>query len=322
MSTIRTWTSWTKEEDEIIINNFNKIKNWKEMVPMLPTKTYNSIKARGTKLGLRTSPGYTWNKDFFIKPTTMNCFVAGFLASDGYLTKIKNRPNSKKISIKLAQKDIDFLGKIKSIVEFTGPINKYSSFRALQPLKDPTPKEYFYCTIDMNGANEAFEHLYSFWRITPRKSLTLEPPVLNQPEHIFAYFLGYFYGDGWVTEESKFEYKLGLLGTPNLLNYFNDYFNNFFVAENHSIYKSQSKAWVMGCSQSITYIIIKCLIALKIEDKHMLDRKWNQMKQYVYNLENNKLPTITINSIKKYISPQFIDFINRNNSYIPEKFLK
>ncbi|MBD2076247.1 hypothetical protein H6F86_20670 [Phormidium sp. FACHB-592] len=51
-------------------------------------------------------------------------------------------------------------------------------------------------TISISCCQNWFDDLEKHWNITPRKSLTLQPPNNLNPEHSLAYVKGFFDGDG------------------------------------------------------------------------------------------------------------------------------
>lgn len=61
--------------------------------------------------------------------------------------------------------------------------------------------------------------------ITPRKSLTLSPPQIEE-QYFLPFILGYFDGDGSLFKTSQYNnYGINIEGTKEILNWINDILN-------------------------------------------------------------------------------------------------
>jgi intein-encoded DNA endonuclease-like protein len=87
--------------------------------------------------------------------------------------------------------------------------------------------------------------LTEVYKITPKKSLTLEFSE-NIPEHLIKYFiLGYFDGDGSVCcykpkSSPNVNLDFSILGTNNMMNHFKNHINKHVPEAKGSIFKQQN----------------------------------------------------------------------------------
>ena len=112
------------------------------------------------------------NSWFFEEPTKLNSYIGGVLCSDGYVHK-----NEVGLEMQLADKTyVSNLARILS-----SEINVFERTESVG-FKFASPK----VVSDLN----------SVFNMTERKSLTLKPPNLSDENHIRAYILGQWDGDG------------------------------------------------------------------------------------------------------------------------------
>lgn len=119
----------------------------------------------------------------------------GFLAADGCIT----RGNCLRVNVALG--DRDHLGRLRSFLRATHPIATVSGYAALS-IYSPE-------LVTLLGS----------YGITPRKSLTLRPPVGLSKEDSLAYLSGYFDGDGYLTVSPGGYLTWQVLGTEALLSW-------------------------------------------------------------------------------------------------------
>jgi len=123
------------------------------------------------------------NHSAFSEYTSESCYWAGFLAADGNI-RITHH-GSKQIRLYLKKSDSDHLEKFKT---FLGSGHKVS----LSPTYDR-------CSFEFTSV-QIYDDLMKLYKLTPRKSMTLEPPE-NIPEDMKKHFIrGYFDGDGCLCE--------------------------------------------------------------------------------------------------------------------------
>lgn len=121
------------------------------------------------------------NDNFFSKPNLLNSYWAGFIAADGCI--IDKAHSQKLLVLELGIKEYKHLMAFKKAIDFIGKIGIYRKGRSCK----------FSITSDIlcNALNENF-------KITPRKTFTLEPPENLNKEQTLAYIIGYIDGDGSI----------------------------------------------------------------------------------------------------------------------------
>lgn len=204
---------WTNNEEKILQDKYGNIKI-EELEKLLPNHTRQAIQKWAQKLNLKgnsslASKRYTHDEHFFDSPNILNCYWAGFIAADGCVT------DDGLLSFSLSRKDRSILEKFTKCINFTGP------------LKDYCCDGKYYSRLQIWGAHNLKKSLFDIWNITLRKSLTLQPPNLNDISHIYSYIIGYFDGDGsfWLSCEKKSERRrpnISFCGTQSMMNWINN----------------------------------------------------------------------------------------------------
>lgn len=163
------------------------------------------------KITLRTkTTKYTANYNKFeVIDTAEKAYWLGFLAADGC---VYTRENNATIILNLHQKDIGHIQKFKEFMQTTAEIIEYTSTGGYS---NHTPM----VKISLNSKKMAQDLIDK--GITPRKSLTLNSPNIP-PQFYLPYILGYFDGDGSISELSSGEYSLSFQGTKETLEWINE----------------------------------------------------------------------------------------------------
>lgn len=186
---MKTNKFWTQEEDSILLEKYNKCS----IDSILPNRTKSSIRSRANKLGICSSRNkYSVNESFFKHPNILNSYYAGLIAADGHI--IKNKIGQKSLNITSTDKHI--LESFVNDVKYNGQIYKLKKQKR-------TYKTKYKVTIT---SNTICDNLYENWNITPRKSLTLLPPIFDDRQLIVSYIKGFMDGDGGIYNRN------GLLG--------------------------------------------------------------------------------------------------------------
>jgi hypothetical protein len=186
---MRTNKFWTEEEDAFLVENYNKC----DVNSIFPYRTKSSIRSRANKLGICDSRNkYSVNESFFESPNILNSYYAGLIASDGHI--IKNKIGQKSLNITSIDKHIleSFINDIK----YSGQIYELKKQKKTYKIK-------YKVTIT---SNILCDDLYKNWNITPKKSLTLLPPIFDDRKLIMSYIKGFMDGDGGIYN------RKGLLG--------------------------------------------------------------------------------------------------------------
>lgn len=154
---------------------------------------------------------YTFNFDYFKTPNPQNSYWAGFIAGDGNLY---TQNKCAYLAIKLKAPDGEcILPKFREDTEFTGKI--YS----LRP-KEIGPQKY----IRICSCKQWHEDLCENFKITPRKTYTLEPPLNLSYTNSLAFIKGLLDSDGQINiyqnhNGCKFNWRLrtGFSGTEKVV---------------------------------------------------------------------------------------------------------
>lgn len=149
---------------------------------------------------------YKTNKNYFNIPNLENSYWAGFIAADGCLW---GRGDA--VEIGLQEKDKVHLQNFANSVGYDGLITKRKtagSFASSQ------------CAyrIIFYGTQQWHMDLINNFNITPRKTATLQPPLLVA-NLALAYIAGYIDGDGCINIDKSREggIRISMLGTENVL---------------------------------------------------------------------------------------------------------
>lgn len=176
--TERKWF-WSEEETNILKNNYRD-STLEKLFELLPGRSQLSIIKKASLLGIKGDFGlrhvlYDLNHNFFDEPNTLNCFWAGWILSDGCISK--NR-----IQIQIHTKDIKVLESFKKDIKFTGEIGYHSK----RPM----------CHLAF-GSSQCIKMLNKHWGCIERKSLILKrPPNYIKDELALSLICGYLEGDG------------------------------------------------------------------------------------------------------------------------------
>ncbi len=212
---------WRVEEDLILKFNYYdcSIIGCKNKLSELGyNRTHWSILNRARKLGLKTNNSIVhktnfYNEDFFSIPNIQNCYWAGFIASDGNISR-----NKKTIRLHIGYKDIELIEKFKKDTNHTGKITLENACDFYSKKEDKIYHRDNSCSISFNAAYKWSNDLNKYWNITPAKSLTLKPPNITDINLCFAYIIGLIDGDGSIYTHSNCKNPyLCLYGTKEML---------------------------------------------------------------------------------------------------------
>lgn len=191
---------WTQAEDDYLRATYGKIL-FKAIAEHLPNRTHLSIKNRVTALHLgQKKLIYALNHDYFKIPNLENCYWAGFLAADGcvYKNRVHLIQNSRaKSHLQRFKDDIGFSGEIVDFKLQQGYLRSSIIIYSPQWVTD----------------------LQTNFKITPRKSHTLQPPELSG-DLALAFIKGVIDGDGGIYRQTNSRgdyYTLKILGTSAML---------------------------------------------------------------------------------------------------------
>lgn len=211
---------WKITEDELLQRKFGVI-TYSEMSKLLPGRTPKALCHRAKMLGLssietRNAHLSKWyraevNDDFFASYTRLSCYYAGLLAADGCIHAEKGL-----VSLDLTAADVECLHKFKECTGYAGRIcGPYHYPNAKKLFKNAKPR----FRMSVRSPKWVLD-LARYFNLGVRKSMTLEPPPILDPEHQFCFLAGLIDGDGFVYyhEQDNTEYlHVGAVGTKPML---------------------------------------------------------------------------------------------------------
>jgi len=170
-------------------------KHWKDgLHPWCKTCFNDANKARYHKKCVENPPHHRWNRDlvrhsyFAHVDTPLQAYILGFLAADGNIES-----NAPRISLELSVKDVDLLTLIRDELAPGHSIRMRTRKASANRFGSGESAMFAFTSVEM------LTHLARFG-IVPKKTLTMRwPSVL--PSHLApAFLLGYFDGDGNITQ--------------------------------------------------------------------------------------------------------------------------
>ena len=223
---------------------------------------------------------FVLNDNFFAIPTLLNSYWAGFLAADGCITSSTYRDSY--LSIGLSIKDKEHLELLNTTINSSYKIHEYYSNCA--------GKKYHSCKLVLYRSKNIVSDLCENFNLTPKKSLTLEPPANLTNDQALAFIIGYIDGDGCIIKIPYKEYKngkyinrvakhytLSILGTEKFLNWIKgtlqDNFNTKIVS---TVIKQKGNFYKISISGKLGLALLKELSKIKVPK---LERKWDKIKE-------------------------------------------
>ena len=272
--------NWTKEEDELLKVNIDKVKIAKDLAPLFPTRSISAVIGRVYFLKLIKHKEYTKNDSFFEIPNTLNSSISGFIASDGHLCPYNGCKSSARLSFGLNSKDKSLLENINKILGSNYKISDTVLNKKFNDKKKGIIYEYIdrKSSLHISNCNKWIEDLKKNWNIpSGKKSLILEPPYnLKDMDCCLAYICGLISGDGTIliTGMKGEQYaRLSLIGTEKLMYWVKDIYEKFLNKKiNVNIHKRDNifNLTVHGINAAILIDKINSLNVLR------LDRKWKK----------------------------------------------
>lgn len=183
---------WSKKEISYLTNNIGKQSYSK--IALKLNKSFGQVRYQSNKFQLNQqytrhelckilNIKYSLNKNYFSVPNLENSYWAGFIAADGC---IHEKSPTSSLGIYLSIKDKNHLIKFKDTMQYSGPLYQSKNKRFIQ---------------FKAGNNQIVYDLYKHFNITPRKSLTLQPPNIASNKYIKAFLIGNLDGDGCISKD-------------------------------------------------------------------------------------------------------------------------
>lgn len=265
---------WTDSEVEFIETNLGSL-SYKEMGVELNRST-ESVKKKSCKLGFgKNHPhlmsdlkrNHSCNENYFAVPNTENSYWAGFIAADGTVSKKENS-----VRICLSSVDTNHLHKFKDCIETTSDVLTYdrpeenkSSFVGSNP------------TYSLVYASHPLikRDLKSVWNITPNKTLTINPPKIEDTALKLSFIKGLWDGDGTKCINKSLYLGMIFLGTKQMMEWVYDVVEDVFPSKNKKKLYQIDKIWKLCIfGEQAAYLAYKMEKEVPIQ----LDRKWSDFE--------------------------------------------
>lgn len=211
---------------------------------------------------------YLVNEHFFDTLTVENAWVLGWLLSDGFINKVNQ---SHAFGVKVNERDIDVLYKIRSLIGYSGRILSAKTHLA------KTNKTYHHSLLKISSKVlvKRLEHLGVRERKTERETFLGEIQDSGNEDLIRAFIKGIFEGDGSILFTKK-SLVFQIVGTKELLSAIQRFLIKFVHATKtkltHNI--KESNHWALryrGNNQAL-----RIFDWLYLNSKLHLDRKYNK----------------------------------------------
>ncbi|MDT4951921.1 MAG: hypothetical protein QOJ02_59 [Acidobacteriota bacterium] len=259
---------WTQHEIETLTDLYH-LRMTKELTDVLPGRTLNSIFQKARSLNLKanrklTRKQYLVDYSYFSVPKLENSYWAGFIAADGNIGESKDR-----VRIKLLASDSHHLEAFRNDSGSNNPIiDVYNGLKK-------------YVSLEICGVPRWKTDLQKNFCITPRKSLTLQPPKHLSKEHSLAFITGYIDGDGCIFMEKPptghLRIGVQVTGTHEVLCWVKSWFDKIAPSE------YQASARCIGNIYSYKIVGKKAESILRVlfqTATPKLERKWAKVSTF------------------------------------------
>jgi hypothetical protein len=188
---------FTEEEDKFVLAK-PQDKTWTEYLKESQydgSRTQGCLAARGYRLGARSTFGnsrkYTFNEDVWDTLTPESCYWAGWLCSDGGISKNPNTKDKYVLKLELQKRDKHV---IEDFVKFCGYTGK---------VFDAKGKDRNASYVKIHCGSKWPKVLKEKFSIAPAKTFNLKPPKIKDPYLIKCFLMGYVDGDGHIAYKVK-----------------------------------------------------------------------------------------------------------------------
>lgn len=179
---------WTINEIEFVTKNINLMSYGQMAKKIFRSPASIQSKVRYLSVSKKVDK-HALNQFFFNKWSDSMAYVLGFIAADGNICKTGNAH-----MIQIACDDKDVIQKIKSALSSESPIHERKRMNSKVSYQIRFSDKRTYNYLLKLG-------------ITPKKSLTLQPPKNIPNKYLHHYIRGFFDGDGSVWESSRSKRK-------------------------------------------------------------------------------------------------------------------
>lgn len=165
---------------------------------------------------------YDINDNFFGIPNLINSYFAGWIAADG------NISDKKYLNLTTCLKDKILIENFKEFAKCNYNIHTYKV------------KNKFYSSSISIRSEKICDDLNNLFNITPRKSVTLLPPIIKEIDLIDSFIIGYIDGDGSIGLykcKKQLGLSISLLGTLEIVTWIQNRFSEILQENINCIYK-------------------------------------------------------------------------------------
>lgn len=249
---------WNTNDISILSNEYGKVKI--DILVGKLNRDKRSIRNKANNLKIKGNMSlakriFNFNEFYFDNPNIDNCYWAGFIAADGYITT-----NESTLSIQIHKNDEATLLAFRDCIDYEGNIYRY------------TYNNRDSCRIDINSSKICSDLKHNF-NIVNNKSKILCYPNLTDRNNILSYIIGYIDGDGWLYRNKRKQLELGLSGTYNIVEWAKVYLDELSQTCN-KIYKTHSDTVFRIQYTGLIAEILKDKL-MDIDTPHKMFRKWS-----------------------------------------------
>jgi intein/homing endonuclease len=199
---------------------------------------------------------YRHNTSFFNQQVPTVAYWAGFIAADGCIYA-----KDSTIRIIISEKDKSLLHEFIRDIQYDGKIH--------QRIISQNGKLFSRVKVSI-PAKKNIEYLRTYYNITPRKSLTLQPPNIDDLEMIKAFIAGYIDGDGCIISTDK-TIRLSIVGNKDIIDWISLLFSQW-ISDGKSVYvRAKGRIFELVLYGKRARFIINLL-----RYYGRLDRKWRK----------------------------------------------
>jgi hypothetical protein len=314
---------WTEEEDKILKENYSKAKKISDLLILLPDRTEKSLKDRARLFGLKYRIFGIKDEAFFDSPNVINCHIAGFIATDGCIQgkNYGKRKSNGRLVIELSTKDKEILEYIKKTTKSTHNIKDYVTPQHISACGRESDILCKSSILNISDMRTWGPKLAEIWNITPKKTLTLQPPNLTKYEDKLAYIQGVIEGDGCATFSQSlnvcgFNPVISITGTYDLLYWICQFMKEYFDKDFKPRKIKHSVVFELGICGAASLELTKEILKLPT---YKMSRKWDKM-QFIIDLlkELDNLGEIDKQTKQNFIESKY----NQFRQYYLEKYNK
>lgn len=241
-----------------------------------PYVSVRYLRTKMEEMGIRKRriiPKYVkYNEDFFNEIKPLQAYYGGLLASDGCVRKVGKTG----LRLQLKLKDDELLNHFKDDINFDGDIEYRSYF--LKGGESTQIGKISLGGIQYSWANQ-LENIFS---IVPRKTYSLIPPKLDDPELIKAYIKGYIDGDGTICIDKHNRLVLGICSHELIMmEWMKDFISKYIPITNKIYnpiqYHGKRTVHILQIGGETAYSVGK-FIEPSID--RGLSRKWSKLEEW------------------------------------------